>query len=145
MLRTRAPLSLEASSQIPSDLHVLGLPLAFILSQDQTLHCKMLRLLQTLLTLNRNLFLYYIFLQFPYQILFVHRRFFSFSLVNPRFFLSVSASIYASSLHPGTPLSFPSRYCQRYPTASPLTGPLRFLIISSLCLRTFLLSSRFGL
>ena len=24
---------------IPSDLHVLGLPLAFILSQDQTLHC----------------------------------------------------------------------------------------------------------
>ena len=37
MLRTRAPLSLGASSQIPSDLHVLGLPLAFILSQDQTL------------------------------------------------------------------------------------------------------------
>ena len=27
---------------IPFDLHVLGLPLAFILSQDQTLHCKML-------------------------------------------------------------------------------------------------------
>jgi hypothetical protein len=25
----------------PFDLHVLGLPLAFILSQDQTLHCKM--------------------------------------------------------------------------------------------------------
>ena len=25
--------------EIPSDLHVLGLPLAFILSQDQTLHC----------------------------------------------------------------------------------------------------------
>ena len=24
----------------PFDLHVLGLPLAFILSQDQTLHCK---------------------------------------------------------------------------------------------------------
>jgi hypothetical protein len=41
VLRTRAPLSLGASSQIPSDLHVLGLPLAFILSQDQTLHCKM--------------------------------------------------------------------------------------------------------
>ena len=41
MLRTRAPLSLGASSQIPSDLHVLGLPLAFILSQDQTLHCIM--------------------------------------------------------------------------------------------------------
>ena len=26
---------------LPFDLHVLGLPLAFILSQDQTLHCKM--------------------------------------------------------------------------------------------------------
>ena len=24
---------------LPRDLHVLGLPLAFILSQDQTLHC----------------------------------------------------------------------------------------------------------
>ena len=41
MLRTRAPLSWGASSPIPSDLHVLGLPLAFILSQDQTLHCIM--------------------------------------------------------------------------------------------------------
>ena len=39
MLRTRTPLSLVASYQIPLDLHVLGLPLAFILSQDQTLHC----------------------------------------------------------------------------------------------------------
>ena len=27
---------------LPFDLHVLGLPLAFILSQDQTLHCKLL-------------------------------------------------------------------------------------------------------
>ena len=26
--------------EFPSDLHVLGLPLAFILSQDQTLHCS---------------------------------------------------------------------------------------------------------
>ena len=25
---------------LPLDLHVLGLPLAFILSQDQTLHCN---------------------------------------------------------------------------------------------------------
>ena len=28
-----------ATSPLPLDLHVLGLPLAFILSQDQTLHC----------------------------------------------------------------------------------------------------------
>ena len=27
-------------SALPLDLHVLSLPLAFILSQDQTLHCK---------------------------------------------------------------------------------------------------------
>src|SRR5690606_17643481 len=30
--------SLWSKLQIPLDLHVLGLPLAFILSQDQTLH-----------------------------------------------------------------------------------------------------------
>ncbi len=30
--------SLESKLSIPLDLHVLGLPLAFILSQDQTLH-----------------------------------------------------------------------------------------------------------
>ena len=29
---------------LPFDLHVLGLPLAFILSQDQTLHCILLYL-----------------------------------------------------------------------------------------------------
>ena len=34
VLRTRSPLSLAA----PFDLHVLGTPPAFILSQDQTLH-----------------------------------------------------------------------------------------------------------
>jgi hypothetical protein len=28
-----------AEAPLPLDLHVLGLPLAFILSQDQTLHC----------------------------------------------------------------------------------------------------------
>ena len=38
-LRTRAPLSEVPKDSLPFDLHVLGLPLAFILSQDQTLHC----------------------------------------------------------------------------------------------------------
>ncbi len=38
-LRTRAPLSSDPKVRIPFDLHVLGLPLAFILSQDQTLRC----------------------------------------------------------------------------------------------------------
>jgi hypothetical protein len=33
-LRTRAPLGIAA----PFDLHVLSLPLAFVLSQDQTLN-----------------------------------------------------------------------------------------------------------
>ena len=39
-LRTRAPLVSGIATLLPFDLHVLGLPLAFILSQDQTLHCK---------------------------------------------------------------------------------------------------------
>ena len=38
-LRTRPPLSCPPKGTIPYDLHVLGLPLAFILSQDQTLRC----------------------------------------------------------------------------------------------------------
>ena len=42
MLLTRAPVADKgiATSPLPLDLHVLGLSLAFILSQDQTLHCK---------------------------------------------------------------------------------------------------------
>ena len=36
VLRTRPPLSLTPKCQIPSDLHVLGTPPTFILSQDQT-------------------------------------------------------------------------------------------------------------
>ena len=36
-LLTRAPLNEEASSFTPFDLHVLGTPPAFVLSQDQTL------------------------------------------------------------------------------------------------------------
>ena len=39
-LLTRAPLTYQPKSICPFDLHVLGLPLAFILSQDQTLHSK---------------------------------------------------------------------------------------------------------
>ena len=35
--------SLCPEGQIPLGLHVLGLPLAFILSQDQTLHCMFVR------------------------------------------------------------------------------------------------------
>ena len=44
-LRTRAPLSCLPKEAIPFDLHVLGLPLAFILSQDQTLRCTIVFLL----------------------------------------------------------------------------------------------------
>ena len=56
-LRTRAPLSpwIASYQWIPSDLHVLGLPLAFILSQDQTLHCKMKFLIPTIYN-NQNSF-----------------------------------------------------------------------------------------
>ena len=40
-LRTLAPVAAKsiATPALPLDLHVLSLPLAFILSQDQTLHC----------------------------------------------------------------------------------------------------------
>ena len=43
-LRTRAPVAggLIAEAPLPLDLHVLGLSLAFILSQDQTLRCMTL-------------------------------------------------------------------------------------------------------
>ncbi len=37
--RTRPPLSSPPKGEIPLDLHVLGLPPAFVLSQDQTLRC----------------------------------------------------------------------------------------------------------
>ncbi len=41
-VRTRAPVAGGIATPLPLDLHLLGLPLAFILSQDQTLHCKKL-------------------------------------------------------------------------------------------------------
>ena len=44
-LRTRPPLSPIPKDRIPCDLHVLGLPPAFILSQDQTLRCNIALLL----------------------------------------------------------------------------------------------------
>ncbi len=42
VFRTRLPVAsiCIATNLLPHDLHVLSLPLAFILSQDQTLHCK---------------------------------------------------------------------------------------------------------
>ncbi len=38
----RSP-ALYCYNPMPLDLHVLSLPLAFILSQDQTLHCILLK------------------------------------------------------------------------------------------------------
>ena len=38
VLLTRSPLSTRASPGLSFDLHVLGAPPAFVLSQDQTLH-----------------------------------------------------------------------------------------------------------
>ena len=47
VLLTSAPVADRriATPSLPLDLHVLSLSLAFILSQDQTLHCKILFLL----------------------------------------------------------------------------------------------------
>ena len=49
VLRTRSPVVSKKASffLLPLDLHVLGLPLAFILSQDQTLHCISLNVCPT--------------------------------------------------------------------------------------------------
>ena len=44
-LLTHPPLVSGPKTLLPFDLHVLSLPQAFILSQDQTLHCKKLTLL----------------------------------------------------------------------------------------------------
>jgi hypothetical protein len=39
-LLTRSPLSTKPKPSFPFDLHVLSTPPAFVLSQDQTLHCE---------------------------------------------------------------------------------------------------------
>ena len=44
-MRRSPPGEAEASPALPLDLHVLSLPLAFILSQDQTLRCYILYIL----------------------------------------------------------------------------------------------------
>ena len=56
----RSPSNLpEGLFMLPIDLHVLSLPLAFILSQDQTLHCiisyKISSLSLTLIILSKEL------------------------------------------------------------------------------------------
>ena len=45
VLRTLPPVAARyiATPALPLDLHVLSLPLAFILSQDQTLHCILIK------------------------------------------------------------------------------------------------------
>jgi hypothetical protein len=57
-LRTRAPVAnyCIATTLLPLDLHVLGLSLAFILSQDQTLRCILFTLICFLLAVffSRN-------------------------------------------------------------------------------------------
>ena len=58
MLRTcSAPVCRSQLSEdnLPLDLHVLSLPLAFILSQDQTLHCKKCKSLDPCLISQTNL------------------------------------------------------------------------------------------
>ena len=58
-LRTRPPVATIKSklfNVLPLDLHVLGLPLAFILSQDQTLHCKKMFCYKSLALISKVLF-----------------------------------------------------------------------------------------
>src|SRR5690606_15537130 len=60
--------SQETEVSLPLDLHVLGLPLAFILSQDQTLHRSLFVLLSSVYTLL-SLFLYAV-VQYVYDRIF---------------------------------------------------------------------------
>ena len=46
---------------LPLDLHVLGLPLAFILSQDQTLRCKNFEFYVVLSLYYSNFTLFFLF------------------------------------------------------------------------------------
>ena len=95
-LRTRAPLSEAPKGPFPFDLHVLGLPLAFILSQDQTLRCTIV-LLVFLLNLGFRLMVH------PCTAVFLTRFLFSASLRMP-----VLAS------------DFQRTSCSRFPSFMPL-------------------------
>ena len=140
MLRTRAPLSSEPKPRIPSDLHVLGLPLAFILSQDQTLHCIMSSLSLTLLFNNRICKIWWVvncewwvlklsfyfflltvvfFLQHPLSLLFIT------SPSSPKAFAFCSSGCYA------TWLSIP------YKNLSPSPSRFRLYMLSPLTVITF--------
>ena len=58
-LLTRPPLIMRASSQSPLDLHVLGVPPAFVLSQDQTLNVDHIKISikENLIILSTSTFL----------------------------------------------------------------------------------------
>ena len=58
----------QASSPMPLDLHVLGLQLAFILSQDQTLHCKISYYLIFCLITTPNIFTFSLTVRIFYPI-----------------------------------------------------------------------------
>ncbi len=76
--------SLRSKLLIPLDLHVLGLPLAFILSQDQTLHR-----------------IFFIFLRSVSQVFFSIKSSFSYSLLCCQFNMSMNVSSCFLSLYSG--------------------------------------------
>ena len=71
-LRTRPPVAIYPKVMLPLDLHVLSLPLAFILSQDQTLRCEsyliidFLKVLSGDIRLLSNIFKELLFLILPF-------------------------------------------------------------------------------
>ena len=52
---------LKQAPMLPLDLHVLSLPLAFILSQDQTLHCISLNIIMNKFQKNLHLYKMWLF------------------------------------------------------------------------------------
>ena len=65
---------------LPLDLHVLGLPLAFILSQDQTLRCKNFEFYVVLSLYYSNFTLFFLFFSIFQRTYLVIFRFYYFDI-----------------------------------------------------------------
>ena len=91
-------------SLLPLDLHVLSLPLAFILSQDQTLHCKNC----SFYLLTRLVSTSYHYKMFDTRYLYLLIRF---KFLSPSFSTTFSTSRFSSKADAKIqPFSIPAKY-----------------------------------
>ena len=91
-LLTRSPLSRKPKLSAPFDLHVLGTPPAFVLSQDQTLKNLYLKLIEPQIKFLNNLLLAFITQEFRWL-------FFRLRLNNPLIVQGVSCSSLRYSIY----------------------------------------------